>query len=340
MSAAAAHPRRRPARPQPSDVHDSLSDAFQKMAIHKSDTYHPANSESSAFWNGIDAAGVHKSLPRSTTCPTSLEDLVNGPGERIVADLLERVDNAVAQNSKIALESALLDPQILPLTDFAINNDEGAGKTRPPHSRHSRSTDSAIGSSVDEDEDLSSGDIGERCRHCCLVAIDINTDDIVQGESIVDEESTVTRKKSLSAISAATTERGLSQYACEQIHKLVVQPILREETLKEFHPLVNSVPYRIGEKQIKTLRELERTLIRLAPVSGDTRQHRVVCVSWVHLLIRRFWCSGLQPFRQSILPLLPPLAPSPTRNGYDAPRVRSKGSRRPPVYARLLLRVG
>ena len=30
-------------------------------------------------------------------------------------------------------------------------------------------------------------------------------------------------------------ERGLSKYAAEQIHKHIVQPILREDSLKEFH---------------------------------------------------------------------------------------------------------
>lgn len=44
-------------------------------------------------------------------------------------------------------------------------------------------------------------------------------------------------------------------------------PILDEAALKEFHPLVKSVPTRIGKKQIKTLRDLEKTLLFLAPAS-------------------------------------------------------------------------
>lgn len=71
----------------------------------------------------------------------------------------------------------------------------------------------------------------------------------------------------MSEISAVTDERGLSKYAEEQIHKHIIKPILRIESLKEFHPLIRDVPYRIGKKQIRTLRDLEKTLIFLAPVS-------------------------------------------------------------------------
>lgn len=73
--------------------------------------------------------------------------------------------------------------------------------------------------------------------------------------------------ESLARISAATQQKGLSKYACEQIHKHIVKPILREQALKEFHPLVQEVPSRIGNKDIKNLRDLEKTLIFLAPVS-------------------------------------------------------------------------
>lgn len=71
----------------------------------------------------------------------------------------------------------------------------------------------------------------------------------------------------MSGISAATEQRGLSKYASEQIHKYIVKPILRENALKDFHPLIESVPERIGNKEIKNLRDLEKTLIFLAPVS-------------------------------------------------------------------------
>lgn len=44
-------------------------------------------------------------------------------------------------------------------------------------------------------------------------------------------------------------------------------PILKEPKLKPFHPLVKSIPARIVNKQIVCLRDLEKTLLWLAPVS-------------------------------------------------------------------------
>lgn len=83
-----------------------------------------------------------------------------------------------------------------------------------------------------------------------------------------DSSSTIGDDRSFSHISAASDEeRGLSEYAVKQIKKHIVDPILREPRLQEFHPLIAGVPERIGDKKIKNLRELEKTLIFLAPVS-------------------------------------------------------------------------
>lgn len=102
---------------------------------------------------------------------------------------------------------------------------------------------------------------------------------------------TANRHDSLARISAATQQKGLSKYACEQIHKHIVKPILREQTLKEFHPLIKEVPSRIGNKDIKNLRDLEKTLIFLAPVSHDSR-----------MLNRAFaHCSGVKEYSRSPL---------------------------------------
>lgn len=63
----------------------------------------------------------------------------------------------------------------------------------------------------------------------------------------------------------------MSKYASKQIYKYIVEPILRENALKEFHSLIQSVPDRIGNKEIKNLRDLEKALIFLAPVSDHIR---------------------------------------------------------------------
>ncbi len=84
--------------------------------------------------------------------------------------------------------------------------------------------------------------------------------------SVSSTHSAVTR--SFSALGASEEKHTLGEYACKQIHDSIIKPILAEESLKDFHPLIKDVPRRIGEKNICNLRDLEKTLIFLAPVSG------------------------------------------------------------------------
>jgi len=67
----------------------------------------------------------------------------------------------------------------------------------------------------------------------------------------------------------AKTQHALSSYACKQIQDHIITPILRERTLKAFHPLIRSIPYRVGRKEITCLRDLEKVVLWLAPVSGS-----------------------------------------------------------------------
>jgi hypothetical protein len=67
--------------------------------------------------------------------------------------------------------------------------------------------------------------------------------------------------------------RQLGRNACKQIDHYVLIPILREEKLKAFKPLVESVPRRIANKHIVCLRDLEKTLLSLAPVSKALGTH-------------------------------------------------------------------
>jgi hypothetical protein len=83
----------------------------------------------------------------------------------------------------------------------------------------------------------------------------------------------------------------LSEYASKQIRKHIIEPILDEKALQEFHPLVEQVPTRIGNKEITTLRELERTLIFLAPVSTNCDGLSDCAVA--------HWCSGVQEYSRS-----------------------------------------
>lgn len=309
----------------------SLIDSFQNMSLRKGETFHnPTTSEQkNDLWDPLE---MNKKTPsmlgRSTTCPKSLEDLLIGAGERRAADLLARVDKAIETQSKLALGAALNDPEVLPVPSFMVEQTDAA---RPRPHRHSHSSDSGMGSSVaDSDVDAKSSTTGEqRPRPCgdsqCWLTCSIDN------AASPSPKST----HSLSTISDATERRGLSKYAAEQIHKYIIQPILREAALKDFHPLIEGVPERIGNKEIKNLRDLEKTLIFLAPVSGGCCLG-VQC-AFCSLCIRY---SGPRSLSIEIPPILRTYDPRPAHDCHDTSRVRPARAYRPPVHARLLLRSG
>jgi len=80
--------------------------------------------------------------------------------------------------------------------------------------------------------------------------------------------SAITRSISSTASSGIGNQQFLSDHATKQIQKHIITPILREKSLKDFHPLIHGIPRRIRQKEITCLRDLEKTLIFLAPVSA------------------------------------------------------------------------
>nr|POF26374.1 zinc finger transcription factor ace1 [Quercus suber] len=295
MSSPAAHPRRRPARAPSPTMTPSLIDSFQNMSIRKGDTFHNP-STADPLWDPLESSVTNPAqTARATTCPKSLEDLLIGAGERRAAELLARVDKAIETNSKLALSSVLTDPDVLPtpslgsIPETSADEDSTVRKAGLRTRRHSHSSDSGLGASVagttESAEDKVVEDIGQYTHGCAGHDARANL-----GQDS-DSSSTI-GGRSFSQISAASDEeRGLSDYAIKQIKIHIVDPILREPRLQEFHPLISGVPERIGNKKIKNLRELEKTLIFLAPVSPGCRS------DWIaHLLMGVF---GVKEYSRS-----------------------------------------
>lgn len=258
----------------------SLIDCFQNMSLRKGDTFHHPHKNDEIF-NPLERK-ISPSMPkRGTTCPKSLEDLLIGSGERRAADLLARVDRAIATQSKLALGKVLSEPEVLPVPTFMVNevtlDDTSALKERTRQHRHSHSSDSGIGSSVVGSAEVETGELPLQ-----KPALGISANH--------SSEANSASSPTLIHLSAATEERGLSKYASEQIHKHIIKPILREESLKEFHPLIKDVPHKIGNKDIKNLRDLEKSLIFLAPVS-DRNLSAISAFS--------DWCSGVKDYSRS-----------------------------------------
>lgn len=80
-----------------------------------------------------------------------------------------------------------------------------------------------------------------------------------------------------------TTQR-LSDRSKNRIHEHVLKPLLDDKSLKDFRPIVLDCPRRIQEDQIVCLRDLEKTLIFMAPVSQSMKDGGVCGVTYHWLL--------------------------------------------------------
>jgi len=265
------------------------------MPLRKGATFHSPSSPSSSDDDPILNV---RSLPRrSPTSPQALEDLVAASEDR-VASIIASFDRSFSGlSSNIGAE--LNHKDILPVPKFFlahvasepdrmdvddIHVDRATRARR--HSKlsklvaapvnHHHTSDSGIGSSVSE-----SVCEGPRPRvRQCMFPTGVhhpsltNSPEVTNARSTTSVYSSLTRNhtaitKSFTAISSSKEGNVLSCYAIKQIKKHIVDPILADETFKEYHPLIEDIPHRIGDRAITCLRDLEKTLIFLAPVSAD-----------------------------------------------------------------------
>ena len=274
------HPRRRPLKGSASPL------STHGMQLRKSGTF------SSPTHISSDICDVDKYfMPRrSPTSTERLEELVNDsfqdPSVRRVTNLLKDFEARVAGHKSAAAGSDLLnDPEVLPVPSFVLDStsldhtpmDIDPKPTAAQRSPHDHASDSGLGSSISGSkygkESPQLPVLEENAPHSNIYKDEIRTQRSSVRESISTSisstHSAVTR--SFSALGSPEEDHVLGEHTCKQIHDFIVKPILAEESLKDFHSLVKDVPRRIGEKNIRNLRDLEKTLIFLAPVSGTTR---------------------------------------------------------------------
>ncbi|TPX11205.1 uncharacterized protein E0L32_001023 [Thyridium curvatum] len=100
------------------------------------------------------------------------------------------------------------------------------------------------------------------------------------------EKTTSIKSSAITRSAAAEAEQlpGLSPRATNRIYEHTLKPLLSKPSLKDFHPLLLECPRKIHSKEIVCLRDLEKTLLLIAPVSelekdkgvrGDT--YRMLC---------------------------------------------------------------
>jgi uncharacterized C2H2 Zn-finger protein len=265
------HPRRRPLKG---------GATTHTMQLRKSGTF----SSPTHISSDICDLNKHFMPRRSPTNTERLEQLVQesiqDPSVRRVTNLLNDIEAKIAgrKTSATASNNILSDPEVFPVPSLFLDNaaldhtpmEIDSKPSAQQSSPHDHASDSGLGSSVSGSryDDI-------RSQHSS-VRESISS-------SISTTHSAVTR--SFSALGASDEGHTLGEYACKQIHDTIIKPILAEESLQDFHELIKDVPRRIGEKNIRNLRDLEKTLIFLAPeLSATPDKYSRFCERSIQLL--------------------------------------------------------
>ena len=245
-----ANPRRRAPVTRPGSEGEAALSLKTGMALRKGATFH---SPPSPIPMASDETFSPPQLPRS---PTNVDDIVDANRRRValaiddITETLARADLSAslpkAPKASLRDTSSPVPRGLLGLDgpeQYMASKSEAERRVLRPRSvrRSKHGSDSGLGSSI------TSGD---------------------------EKPSTMTKEAKASPAltgSAATTAkdnlRPLSPKAYRRVHEHILTPLLGEPTFKEFRPLVLDVPRRIRSKDIICLRDLEKTLIFMAPVS-------------------------------------------------------------------------
>lgn len=241
---------------------------------------------------------------RSPTSPKELEDAVVA-GELRVADLLSHVDRSLSGLESFTPDSQkTLGPDDLPVPRFMLDahvddsdhmDVDKTEDTKLLQRRKHHSSDSGIGSTVTASEDLDHDEQG-KCRRALLSLLDAYKTHTPTGLDGYKNSIPSLIKEIQSGINGngsvgAGLQHALSAYACRQIQKYIIVPILKEQSLKSFHPLVKGIPIRVGRKEITCLRDLEKVLLWLAPVSDSLQAWERSLASDFGFAFQRFSAS-------------------------------------------------
>ncbi|KAI4261888.1 MAG: hypothetical protein L6R42_002924 [Xanthoria sp. 1 TBL-2021] len=254
--------------PSSSHHHDAAhQQSSTNLPLKKSSTFHSPTTPPAQDDDPIVNIPL---LPRrSPTCPKSLEDAV-AAGEKRIQNLIGAVDRSLSGLETFSNDSQeTLGAGDLPVPRFLLGarpNDpdhmdldpspnpasQRQFKQRPRRKHHS--SDSGIGSTVTGSEDSASK------------VNAANNSDVSIHSSVREIQSGINGTTAPSMTPASGLQHALSEYACRHIQKHIISPIVAEPSLKNFHPLVRGIPFRVSRKEITCLRDLEKVLLWLAPV--------------------------------------------------------------------------
>ncbi|KAI7787082.1 zinc finger transcription factor ace1 [Diaporthe eres] len=253
-----SNPRRTPATHP-----DGALSLKTNMPLRKGLTFHSPTSP------GSDVSTFRPpSLPRRSQ--TSLDDVIDAHKRRmrITLDSIDQTLSASQEESKTLVDKTFPFPDGLRKHSIAmLDEPEKERRVLRPRStlrrpaRH-HDSDSGLGTSVATSKDKAAADSGKK------------------GKTSSVKPSTITR-----SAAATTTLPGLSNRATNKICEHILKPLLAKPELKTFHPLVIDCPRRIKEKEILCLRDLEKTLLLIAPESTKVADLWLdFCLTTVHCI--------------------------------------------------------
>ncbi|KAH6723442.1 putative zinc finger transcription factor ace1 [Leptodontidium sp. MPI-SDFR-AT-0119] len=242
------------------------------MSLRKGATFHSPHSPERELPHHFKVP----SLPRRSQ--TTLEDVVDAHKRRVALTLgdIDRGLSAIEDRSPTTTRQSFPD-EANPVPQGFLDHTVGSPTTksygptmagvmdqepavsrrslRPRHNRRpSRYSDSGLGSSIGSSSGKKAADTQPTSvsdDHCA--------------KSIV-AASAITRSAAAHSSTIESLPR-LSVRASNRIHEHILRPLLAKASLKDFHPIVKDCPRRIHGKEIVCLRDLEKTLIFMAPVS-------------------------------------------------------------------------
>ncbi|GAB0136630.1 copper-binding transcription factor [Epichloe bromicola] len=254
-----ANPRRRtPSVTRSGKDNESGMALKTTMALRKGATFHSPSSPVSSTSDDIFVP------PRLSRAQTHLDDVVDANRRRIALTLTD-IDEALAKTEALSLYSpkpsekkALRDNSMpvprgfldLPVVDPATASPEPERRVLRPRSvrRSQQASDSGLGSSIASTK--------EKRREAVQTT-----------QSRKDTRTNGVASALTGASGAKQMLPAMSRRAFNRIHEHTLRPLLEKPSLKELETIVLDVPRRIRSKEIICLRDLEKTLIFMAPVS-------------------------------------------------------------------------
>ncbi|KAL9638703.1 MAG: hypothetical protein Q9164_001376 [Protoblastenia rupestris] len=272
-------PTKHPVRP----LHTSIE---ADRSLKKSATFHSPKSPASEDDPIVNIPLLSR---RSPTSPKDLEDAVTA-GEQRISQLLGSVDRSLSGLGTFSSDGQkslrpdehpvprfMLGASVIDQDHMDIDRPEDhttAPKAQPRRKHHT--SDSGIGSTVTGSDVLEPRDDAGEHQHLHRPYPAATKTHTGAAQNLAEYKGSIPAiinhiQAGINGVSQSSIQHALSAYACRQIQKYLIVPILQEETLKNFHPLVTGIPIRVGRKEITCLRDLEKVLLWLAPRFSESR---------------------------------------------------------------------